>query len=334
MTTAVEPGTFPPQDVTPMVVESEKVAPPAEAVPILVPETTPVSAPEPAPSAAPAPAPDTAPEPVEHVATITHAVKPDAELAAEEAQAGKRYTPFIESRPECKPEMAPPLADDQEAKYAELLQFAESIETVPVSTEKGAESRPLNDEEKIWLTRECLLRYLRASKWGVAEAKKRLEGTLIWRREYGVYDHTVDYITPEMETGKMYTLGFDNIGRPCLYLNPARQNTERSPRQVHALVFMLERVIDMMGPAQETLALLIDFKSATNSTSPSVGQGRQVLSILQMHYPERLGRSLIINSESLPPRQYSGSFLIDVGLTWRNSPVVYRRFLQGHQPVH
>lgn len=316
MTTAVEPGTVPPQDVTPMVAESEKVASPAEAVPILTPETTSVSAPEPVliftpepePISAPEPAPVSVPvpEPVEPAVTIAHVVKPNAELVAEEAQTGKRYTPFIESKPECRPEMAPPLADDQEAKYAELLQFAESIEAVPVSTEKGAESRPLSDEEKIWLTRECLLRYLRASKWGVAEAKKRLEGTLTWRREYGVYDHTMDYITPEMETGKMYTLGFDNVGRPCLYLNPARQNTERGPRQVHALVFMLERVIDMMGPAQETLALLIDFKSATNSTSPSVGQGRQVLSILQMHYPERLGRSLIINSKSSPPRHIRG----------------------------
>lgn len=310
MTAAVEPTTVLPQDVTPTAVESEKVAPPAEAVPIpevvSIPEVVPipevVSIPEAAVVSTPVPTPVSAPELAEPVAATSHAVKPDAELAEEEAKTGKRYTPFIESRPECKPDVAPPLSDDQEAKYAELLQYAESIETVPVSTEKGAESRPLNDEEKLWLTRECLLRYLRASKWGVVDAKKRLEGTLVWRREYGVYDHTVDYIAPEMETGKMYTLGFDNIGRPCLYLNPARQNTERSPRQVHALVFMLERVIDMMGPAQETLALLIDFKSATNSTSPSVGQGRQVLSILQMHYPERLGRSLIINSESLPPR--------------------------------
>lgn len=306
MTTAVEPNTVLPQESASIAVESEKVAPPAEAVPILEPALVSASEPEPAP--APEPTPVSAPEPAEPVATTPHTVKPDADIAAEEAKTGKRYTPFTESRPECKPDAAPPLSDDQEAKYAELLQYAESIETIPVSSEKGAESRPLNDAEKIWLTRECLLRYLRASKWGIADAKKRLEGTLVWRREYGVYDHTVDYITPEMETGKMYTLGFDNVGRPCLYLNPARQNTERSPRQVHALVFMLERVIDMMGPAQETLALLIDFKSATNSTSPSVGQGRQVLSILQMHYPERLGRSLIINSESLLLR-YPGSFL-------------------------
>lgn len=308
MTAPVEPTTVLPQDVAPMAVESEKVAPPAEVVPI--PEV--VSIPEPAVVSTPVPTPVSAPELAEPVAATSHTMKPDAELAEEEAKTGKKYTPFIESRPECKPDVAPPLSDDQEAKYAELLQYAESIETVPVSTEKGAESRPLNDEEKLWLTRECLLRYLRASKWGVVDAKKRLEGTLIWRREYGVYDHTVDYIAPEMETGKMYTLGFDNIGRPCLYLNPARQNTERSPRQVHALVFMLERVIDMMGPAQETLALLIDFKSATNSTSPSVGQGRQVLSILQMHYPERLGRSLIINSGSTSEAHSESFLLIDV----------------------
>lgn len=323
----MEPNTVPPQDVTPMVVESEKIAPAAEAVPIPAPVAL-----EPTPASAPELTPVPVPGPMEPVATISHNVKPDAKLAAEEAETGKRYTPFVESKPECKPDTAPPLADDQEAKYAELLQYAEGIETIPVSTEKGAESRPLSDEEKIWLTRECLLRYLRASKWGVAEAKKRLECTLIWRREYGVYDHTVDYITPEMETGKMYTLGFDNIGRPCLYLNPARQNTERGPRQVHALVFMLERVIDMMGPGQETLALLIDFKSATNSTSPSVGQGRQVLSILQMHYPERLGRSLIINSGSLLPRHIQE--FLDVRLTWPNSPVVHLGFLQGYQPVH
>lgn len=294
MPAATEPGTETPQDVPAMVAESEKVAPtPAEVVVEAVPATTTATAPAPVPVAAPVPDAEL-PKPA--AAPISNIVLPNAQLAAEEAKTGKKYTPFIEPKPECKPDAAPSLTADQETKYAELLKHAEAIESVPVSTEKGAESRPLGDEEKMWLTRECLLRYLRASKWNVADAKKRLEGTLVWRREYGLYEHTADYISPEMETGKMYTLGFDNFARPCIYLNPGRQNTERSPRQVHALVFILERVIDMMGPGQDTLALLIDFKSATSSTSPSVGQGRQVLNILQMHYPERLGRSLIINS--------------------------------------
>lgn len=284
MTAAVQAPTRAPKDTLPVVLEIEKAAPPAETTP----------APAPVAEITPAPAPilepvaTTIPEPVTPI--------PNPELAAEEEKTGKKFTHFITAKPDCKPAAPATFQADQESKYEELLKYAQGIDSVPVSTEKGAESRPLDDEEKMWLTKECLLRYLRASKWNVADAKKRLDGTLIWRREYGVRDHTADYISPEMETGKMYTLGFDNEARPCIYLNPGRQNTERSPRQVHALVFMLERVIDIMGPGQGTLALLIDFKSATSSTSPSVGQGRQVLNILQMHYPERLGKALIINS--------------------------------------
>ncbi|KAH8148337.1 uncharacterized protein LAJ45_07438 [Morchella importuna] len=262
--------------------KTTEAAPPAEAAPV-------ADTPAAAPAETPAPV-SAAPK-----LTIHPEVIPNAELAAEEAKDNKRYTPFINPKPDCNPPKVEAITAEQETKYAELLTYIEKLESVPVSTEKGAEAKPLDDEEKMWLTRECLLRYLRATKWNVANAKKRVEGTLTWRREYGVREHTGDYISPELETGKMYTLGFDNDARPCIYLNPGRQNTEKGPRQVHALVFMLERVIDIMGPGQETLALLIDFKSATSSTSPSVGQGREVLNILQMHYPERLGRALIIN---------------------------------------
>ncbi|KAH6724135.1 putative CRAL-TRIO domain-containing protein C23B6.04c [Leptodontidium sp. MPI-SDFR-AT-0119] len=91
--------------------------------------------------------------------------------------------------------------------------------------------------------------------------------------------------------------GFDIEARPCLYLNPGRQNTEPSPRQVQHLVFMVERVVNLMVPGQETLALLINFKSSKSrsNTAPGLGQGKEVLNILQTHYPERLGRALIIN---------------------------------------
>lgn len=48
-----------------------------------------------------------------------------------------------------------------------------------------------------------------------------------------------------------------------------------------------------MGLGQETLALLINYKEAING--PKTGQARQVLNILQSHYPERLGKALVIN---------------------------------------
>lgn len=66
------------------------------------------------------------------------------------------------------------------------------------------------------------------------------------------------------------------------------------------LVFMLERTIDLMPPGQEMLALLINFDKKMGGDRPPLWQGKMVLNILQSHYPERLGRALVINSECLP----------------------------------
>ncbi|EPE34672.1 CRAL/TRIO [Glarea lozoyensis ATCC 20868] len=192
---------------------------------------------------------------------------------------------------------APPpvaLTTEQQTKYESLLETAKSWKEIPSAKEKGG---PVTDSEIMWLTRECLLRYLRATKWNTAEAAKRLLGTLTWRRDYGTEELTADYISPENETGKQLILGYDVAGRPCQYLNPGLQNTNAGPRQVQHLVYMVERSIEMMVPGQETLALLINFKTSKSrsNTAPGIGQGREVLNILQTHYPERLGRALIIN---------------------------------------
>lgn len=49
-----------------------------------------------------------------------------------------------------------------------------------------------------------------------------------------------------------------------------------------------------MPPGVETMAILCNMKQGAGN-QPSVGQGRQFLSILQTHYPERLGRALVMN---------------------------------------
>ncbi|KAJ7928965.1 CRAL-TRIO domain-containing protein [Mycena leptocephala] len=136
------------------------------------------------------------------------------------------------------------------------------------------------DVEKMWLSYECILRYLRASN------------NLKWRREYGIYDViTAEHVEPEAVTGKEILLGFDVNGRPALYLIPSRQNTTESTRQVQFNVWMLERSIDLMPRA--SLDLLINY--ADKAKNPSFSTSRAVLSILQDHYPERLGLALILN---------------------------------------
>lgn len=206
--------------------------------------------------------------------------------------------PFLEPVDSAKPNAVADLTVEQQSKYDKLLETAKGWKEIP---SKAGKSGPVVESEIMWLTRECLLRYLRATKWNSSEAAKRVLETLSWRRDYGI-DELLDgkVVSPENETGKQILLGYDVAARPCHYLNPGRQNTQTGPRQVQHLVFMLERVIDLMIPGQETLALLINFKQSKSrsNTAPGIGQGREVLNILQTHYPERLGRALIINGMS------------------------------------
>jgi hypothetical protein len=205
-------------------------------------------------------------------------------------------TPFDAPLETSKPAVRPPLTAEQELKYESLLANVLKWTEIPTTSTKGAAKAPLTDSERMFLTRECLLRYLRASSWNLTTAEKRLENTLVWRREYGLESHTADYISIENETGKQLIIGWDVEGRPCQYMRPSKQNTVRgTERQIQHLVFMLERSIDLMPPGQETLALLINFAETKSGQGATLSQGKQTLNILQNHYPERLGRALVTN---------------------------------------
>lgn len=202
------------------------------------------------------------------------------------------------------------LLEEETQKYEKLLEsitaFAKDAKLVvgPDTTD----THPLVEAELAWLSKECLLRYLRATKWKVADAKRRIEDTLVWRRQFGVQlipgstaaPITPELVEPENTTGKNIIVGYDNDNRPCLYFRNGYQNTKLSIRQIQLLVYMLEKVIQLMPPGQDTLALLIDFKPAPpelnlSSLFPSISITKQVLYVLQSHYPERLGRGLFVN---------------------------------------
>lgn len=213
---------------------------------------------------------------------------------------GPVKTPFSHPLSSSTPVIRPALTTEQASKYDSILESVKAWQTIPTTTARNGPEEPITSEERMWLTRECLLRYLRATSWSVPDALKRLQYTMAWKREYEVSTFTADYISPENETGKQVILGYDANARPCLYMNPGKQNTKKSEKQIHHTVYMLERAIDMMDAGQETTALLINFKNSTSGSSPSVGQGKQVLNILQSHYPERLGRALISDRKYCP----------------------------------
>ncbi|KAG8876275.1 hypothetical protein FRB98_007383 [Tulasnella sp. 332] len=161
------------------------------------------------------------------------------------------------------------------------------------------DKQSLMEEEQYWLSRECMLRYLRAAKWDEKSAMIRLEATLKWRREFGFYDQmTNEYVEPQALTGKELVFGYDVDGRPALYMFPSRQNTdattaEKQRHQLQFAVWVMERAFDLLPVGVENIAFMIDFSD--KAKSPSLSTSRYMLSYLQNHYPERLGRGLVLN---------------------------------------
>ncbi|EMC97792.1 hypothetical protein BAUCODRAFT_66974 [Baudoinia panamericana UAMH 10762] len=224
---------------------------------------------------------------------VTGTTTREEEAEWEPPKNGPLKTPITRPMKSAHPKRPAALTPEQEVKYATVLASVSQWQSLPATTLKGAPTVPIQDHERMWLTRDCLLRYLRAEKWQTANALRRLQSTLSWRREFGADTFTADYISEENETGKQLVLGYDIEARPCLYLSPAKQNTKMSDKQIHHLCFMLDRTIDMMPPGVESACLLINFKGAGGGHTPTVQQARSVLNILQNHSPERLGRALI-----------------------------------------
>ena len=117
------------------------------------------------------------------------------------AKEGPIKKPFAAPLDTAMPMPRPPLTADQEKRYEELLQRVLAWTKLATASDKTSSESPLTDSERLFLTRECLFRYLRATSWNVAQAETRLKATLVWRREYGVEKLTSDYIEIESRTG-------------------------------------------------------------------------------------------------------------------------------------
>src|ERR1700761_637994 len=104
--------------------------------------------------------------------------EPEAQKTEPEAPTGPITVPFTHPLPQCKPAPQTELTTEQAKKYEDLLALVNTWTEIPTASGRNPPKEPITDEERLWLTRECLLRYLRASKWSPTEAPKRLLATL------------------------------------------------------------------------------------------------------------------------------------------------------------
>ena len=66
------------------------------------------------------------------------------------------------------------------------------------------DSDPYQPNERKWIMEpECPARYMRAAKWKLEDGKKRIKGTIEWRREYKPDLISADDVKIENDSGKM-----------------------------------------------------------------------------------------------------------------------------------
>jgi len=202
------------------------------------------------------------------------------------------YEPFLPDKKYNK--TSPPqflvLTEEQETVYREVLNhFADEGYAIPgIKNEDGK----LTEEERFYLTYECFLRFLRASKWNAPDCITKLEAALKWRREYGIYDTlTLDSIKEHCLNGKVFIFGYDVEGRPGLFDIPDRASSPEGPGRIRQYVWMMERAVELMPRGVESVTVMALYSGTSKSSS--FGHSRQIVDTLQSYYPERLGRCML-----------------------------------------
>ncbi|CAK8562272.1 unnamed protein product [Lathyrus sativus] len=158
---------------------------------------------------------------------------------------------------------------------------------------------PLSGRQLMYCTDACLKRYLEARNWNVDKAKKMLEESLKWRSTYKPEEIRWAEVAHEGETGKVSRANFhDRLGRTVLIMRPGMQNTTSAENNIKHLVYLLENAVLNLSDGQEQMSWLIDFTGFSFGTNIAVKTARDIIHILQNHYPERLAIAFLYN----PPR--------------------------------
>ena len=171
----------------------------------------------------------------------------------------------------------------------EQVQALEALQSNYLEQSTDVDGLPLNQS--------TYLRYLRARNFNVAKSKQLLDGTIEWRKSFGLsnlHESWSPIVADENNTGKVFVRGYDKLGHPILYMRPKLENSRNHDNNLKHLVYQLERTIACMKDEGEKMTLIIDYEGFSLMNSPPMKTSMETLHILQNHYPERLFRAYLI----------------------------------------
>ncbi|TPX57783.1 hypothetical protein PhCBS80983_g03595 [Powellomyces hirtus] len=163
-----------------------------------------------------------------------------------------------------------------------------------------------------------LLRFLRARKFHLPEAKKMWTEYITWRKEFGADEILQTFDFPEYPVVKKFYPRFyhkiDKLGRPIYFeqlggvdVKQLFQVTDMD-RMLKNHVYEYEKLVKYRLPACskktgryiEQSCTILDMKNVYITAFPSVASlVKQVSAIAQNYYPEMLGKMYIINAPML-----------------------------------
>jgi len=165
------------------------------------------------------------------------------------------------------------------------------------------------------LDTHCMLRFLRARKFVVADSKKMFIDCEEWRKTFGVDKIMADFNYVEkpkvFEFYPQYYHKSDKDGRPVYIEQLGKIDLAQmlkittEERMLQNLVYEYEKLADPRLPAcsrksgklLETCCTIMDLKGVGVTSIPQVyGFVTKVSGISQNYYPERLGKLYIINA--------------------------------------
>ncbi|ORY26163.1 CRAL-TRIO domain-containing protein [Naematelia encephala] len=162
--------------------------------------------------------------------------------------------------------------------------------------EHTAETRGLDEWEKMYLSRETMLRYLKACRYKLPETIKRLETSIVWRRTMGLDDvrGLGKELVPEYESGKVIMYGYSRLAQPVIYVTPSKNVRPPSLLQVKHMVYSIDRLVDLQLAGVDGVLFFADLSGKPPTSRAELGVMRQIISALQAHYPERCGSAALV----------------------------------------
>eukprot|EP01063_Lacrimia_lanifica_P037647 TRINITY_DN779_c0_g1_i12.p1 TRINITY_DN779_c0_g1~~TRINITY_DN779_c0_g1_i12.p1 ORF type:complete len:275 (+),score=112.61 TRINITY_DN779_c0_g1_i12:55-879(+) len=162
----------------------------------------------------------------------------------------------------------------------------------------------LNSKQKLWLTDECLCRYLRARKYDVLLAKNMIAETLDFRSDKK--PHRIKWQAVEKFGSHLsnYFHMTDKVGHPVCYLRFARDPPKEfnADERVQFVTFAIEegiRIIELNKekyPHIEKMIYIIDLSEfSLSAPGADLGVSKQWAELLSKMYPERMYRAYLMN---------------------------------------